>query len=121
MTEFKLQTVTNLGQDIGQEQCADLAISIQVGVESGPALPIGSHVHEGWHVGVVLGEEDIKHVAASMVWSALRTCQAHHTCDLQDLCYNTMHNTDRYNCQQSDAYLSDEHKAVEADACPEHP
>lgn len=49
---------------------ADLAISIQVGVEARSALPIGGHVHQGGQVGVVLREEDIKHEAASMVRSA---------------------------------------------------
>ena len=58
---------------------ADLAISVQVGVEAGAALPIGGHVHEGGHIGVVWGEEDIKHEAATMVRRAFRTCQIHHT------------------------------------------
>ncbi len=32
-----------------------------------------------------------------MVWSALRTCQAHHSCELEELCYkqHIMHNMHR--------------------------
>ena len=55
----------------------DLAVSIQVGVETGSALPISGHVHEGGHIGVILREEDIKHEATSMVRGAFWTWYRH--------------------------------------------
>lgn len=46
---------------------ANLAISVQVGVEAGTPFTVGGHVHQGRHIWVILRKVDIKQETASIV------------------------------------------------------